>query len=180
MRTSKGTDSAPARAACAATLIVATGLALAQGAPAYLDRHCAQQPADADARKRVVVTSAAKLRSGTPDERSAAADTLSCFGEASRAAVPDMIRLFADPAGEIQANAAAAVARLGPVAVPSLIEALGSFDLRVRNNASRALGRIGPPAKDAVPALRKLASAGDPAYSPQAALAIQRIVPGKQ
>ena len=105
-----------------------------------------------------------------------AADTLSCFGEASRDAVPAMIRLFAEPVGEIQANAVAAVAHLGQIAVPPLVDALGASDLRIRNNASRALARIGPPAAAGLPKLRQLAADANPAYSPWAERAIRRIL----
>ena len=87
-----------------------------------------------------------------------------------------MIRLFADPAGEIQANAVAAVAYLCQSAVPALIEALGASDLRIRNNASRALARIGSSAKAGLPKLRQLAGDAEPAYSPWAERAIRRIL----
>ncbi len=104
-----------------------------------------------------------------------AADTLSCFGASSREAVPAMIRLFADPIGEIQANAVAAVANLGAIAVPELITALDASSLSLRNNAAAALARIGPPAQAALPRLRQLAAEAHPDYSLSAERAVRRI-----
>lgn len=165
-----------ARTSIAAMLIaLASATALAQSSPSYFDRHCAQQPTDPRARTELTRRLVAQLESGTSDERSLAADTLSCFGESSRAAVPAMIRLFADPGGEIQANAVAAVANLGGIAVPALVTALDSSDLSTRNNAARALARIGPPAQAALPRLRQLAADANPEYSPSAERAIRRI-----
>lgn len=154
---------------------LASAIALAQSPPSYLDRHCAQQPTDPRVRAEVTRRLMAQIKSGTSDERSMAADTLSCFGEASRDAVPAMIRLFAHPTGEIQANAVAAVANLGEIAVPALITALDSSDLSTRNNAAGALARIGPAARAALPKLKRLAADADPAYSPSAEQAISRI-----
>jgi HEAT repeat protein len=160
----------------AAFLLLVSGTLPAQPSGSALDRHCAQQPADSRLRTQLLGQLMAQVASGTPDQRSLAADTLSCFGEASRDAVPDMIRLFAEPVGEFQANAVVAVARLGQVAVPALIDALGASDLRIRNNASRALARIGPSAAVALPKLKQLAADANPAYSPWAERAIGRIL----
>lgn len=159
-------------------ITLASAIALAQSSPSYLDRHCAQQPTESRARAELTRRLIAQIESGTPDERSMAADTLSCFGESSRGAVPAMIRLFADPTGEIQANAVAAVAHLGEIAVPALITALDSSNLSTRNNAAGALARIGPPAQAALPKLRQLAADANPEYSPFAEQAIRRIGSG--
>jgi HEAT repeats len=128
------------RRAAIALLFCAT--ALAQAAPTLHERHCAQQPSEPQARAKLIGELQARVASGPSDERSQAADTLGCFGEASRDAVPAMIRLFADDNGEIQANAVDAVAALGRTAVPALRAALSDSNPRIRDNAVRALRRI--------------------------------------
>ncbi|HEX5497809.1 MAG TPA: HEAT repeat domain-containing protein [Thermomicrobiales bacterium] len=82
-----------------------------------------------------------------------AADALARIGEA---AVPALIEGLADPNPAVRAQAARALARMGPkghAAVPALILALEDEHESVRLNAARALGQIGPDAQEAVPAL---------------------------
>jgi len=77
-------------------------------------------------------------------------------------AVPALIAALGDANENVRANAAKALARIGPAAVeavPTLIAALGDANENVRANAAKALARIGPAAVEAVPAL--IAALGD-------------------
>lgn len=85
--------------------------------------------------------------------RETAADSLGRIGDA---AVPALITALEDADRDVRAQAARALARMGPkaeAAIPALIEALDDDDKFVRQGAARALGQIGPLAEDAVPAL---------------------------
>lgn len=87
--------------------------------------------------------------------RETAADALARIGDA---AVPALIDTLADPDDDVRAQAAHALARMGPKAepaVPALINALNDPNLDVRQGAARALGQIGSSAEEAVPALVK-------------------------
>ncbi|HET6884208.1 MAG TPA: HEAT repeat domain-containing protein [Pirellulales bacterium] len=87
--------------------------------------------------------------------RDTAADALARIGEA---AVPALIDILHDDDPSIRAQAARALARMGPKAAPAvseLIVVLNDPDSEVRRGAARALGQIGPDAEDAVPALIK-------------------------
>jgi HEAT repeat protein len=82
-----------------------------------------------------------------------AADALARIGDS---AVPALIESLADPNPTVRAQAARALARMGPkghAAVPALILALEDETAAVRVNAARALGQIGPEAQEAVPVL---------------------------
>jgi HEAT repeat protein len=85
--------------------------------------------------------------------RETAADALARIGGP---AVPALIETLHDPDNSIRAQAARALARMGPKAAPALqelIAALNDEDREVRQGAARALGQIGPDAEEAVPAL---------------------------
>lgn len=85
--------------------------------------------------------------------RETAADALARIGDA---AVPALIDTLHDPDQEVRAQAAQALARMGPKAGPAidaLVHALDDPNADVRRGAARALGQIGPEAEDAVPAL---------------------------
>lgn len=87
--------------------------------------------------------------------RETAADALARIGDP---AVPALIDTLHDADGGIRAQAARALARMGPKAapaVPELILALDDPDMDVRQGAARAIGQIGPAAEEAVPALIK-------------------------
>lgn len=87
--------------------------------------------------------------------RETAADALARIGDA---AVPSLVETLQDPDREVRAQAARALARMGPraePAIPALIAALKDSDKEVRMGAARALGQIGPPAAEAVPDLIK-------------------------
>ena len=79
-----------------------------------------------------------------------AADALARIGAAS---VPSLVEALRDENPDVRAQAAWALARMGPEAreaVPSLAAALADEDDRVRQSAARALGQIGPDAAEAV------------------------------
>ncbi|HEX5444138.1 MAG TPA: HEAT repeat domain-containing protein [Pirellulales bacterium] len=85
--------------------------------------------------------------------RETAADALARIGDAS---VPSLVEILQDPDRDVRAQAARALARMGPraePAIPALIAALNDSDKEVRMGAARALGQIGPPAAEAVPDL---------------------------
>ncbi len=85
--------------------------------------------------------------------RETAADALARIGEA---AIPDLVAALGDRDEDVRAEAARALAKMGPAAkaaVPALIVALGDRHEAVRRNAARALGQIGPAAEPAIPAL---------------------------
>jgi HEAT repeat protein len=60
-------------------------------------------------------------------------------------------------------------------AIPRMIELLGDRDERVCVAAAEALGSLGPLAKDAIPALKKLASSRISTRSGVAADALKKI-----
>ena len=89
------------------------------------------------------------------DEWQSALRALGNMGPAARAAVPVLLPLLAD--AERRLEVVRTLGRLGAAeAVPHLIGLLG--DDKVRAAAMEALGRIGPAAREAIPALRQLAS----------------------
>ncbi len=57
-------------------------------------------------------------------------------------------------------RSAHALSRIGPPTVPPLIEAIGQDDIGLRIGGARALGGMGQQARDAVPALIKILTAG--------------------
>ncbi len=82
-----------------------------------------------------------------------AVDALGRIGEN---AVPTLISTLNDPNPRVRAEAARALARIGPEAkeaVPALVARLDDPDDDVRQAAARALGQVGPAAASAVPAL---------------------------
>ena len=115
------------------------------------------------------------LRSGTPAERTAAANTLWGMGVRARTAVPDLATALADPDPGLRVTAAMALENMGPAAEPavaSLTKAVRDRDARVRQAAVKALGAIGPGAKAAVPALTRALRRGS---WPEAEEAVRRI-----
>jgi HEAT repeat protein len=115
------------------------------------------------------------LRSGTPPERLAAANTLWGMGPRGRAAVPDLAAALGDPDAELRNVAAMALENMGAsaaVAIPALTTAIGDSDQRVRQAAVKALGAIGPPALSALPALTRVLRRGS---WPEAEEAFRRI-----
>lgn len=123
----------------------------------------------------VVPALAELLRSGTPAERIAAANTLWGMGSRARAAVPDLAAALADPDPALRVAAAMALENMGraaEAAVPSLAKALGDREARVRQAAVKALGAIGPVARAALPTLTRALRRG---AWPEAEEAVRRI-----
>jgi len=92
-----------------------------------------------------------------------AIDALTRIGQP---AVPALIEMLDDPKAQLRADAAIALARIGPDArgaLPRLIALVQNDpDELVRKNAVRALGQIGPAAAPAIPALvEQLRAAAD-------------------
>ena len=116
------------------------------------------------------------LRSGTPAERTAAANTLWGMGARAQAAVPDLAAALEDADPGLRVTAAMALENMGPdaaPAVPALTKALKDKEGRVRQRAAIALGNIGAAARPAVPALGEAAK-WDP-VRPAAEEAIKKI-----
>ncbi len=98
--------------------------------------------------------------------KATAADALARIGEG---AVGPLVDALANRDEQVRAQAARALARMGPTAEPAvdeLIIALRDSNEEVRRNAARALGQIGPAAKTAIPAL--IEALGERAPSDQA------------
>jgi len=123
----------------------------------------------------VVGALAEMLRSGTPAERVAAANTLWGMGARARAAADDLAVALADTDPELRVAAAMALESMGAAAetaVPALANALGDRDARVRQAAVKALGAIGPAARGALPTLTRALRRG---AWPEAEEAVRRI-----
>jgi HEAT repeat protein len=121
------------------------------------------------------------LRSGTPAERVAAANTLWGMGPRAGAAVPDLAATLADPDTELRVAAAMALQNMGEVAaqaVPALTKAVSDRDVRVRQAAVKALGAIGPPAAAALPALTRVLRRGSWPEAEEAVRRIRGLEPG--
>jgi HEAT repeat protein len=115
------------------------------------------------------------LRSGTPEERMAAATTLWGMGRRGQAAVPELTVALADADPRLRGAAAMALEGMGPAAagaVPALAKALSDRDPGVRQSAAKALGAIGPAARAALPALVRILRRGS---WPEAEEAVRRI-----
>jgi len=124
---------------------------------------------------------AGMLRSGTPTERVAAANTLWGMGGRARAAVPDLAAALADPDPDLQVAAAMALENMGPLAeaaVPSLAAAVRARDTRVRQAAVKALGAIGPAARAALPTLTRALRRGAWPEADEAVRRIRGLEPG--
>ena len=123
----------------------------------------------------VVPALAEMLRSGTPDERIAAANTLWGMGARAQAAVPDLAAALADTDLSLRLAAAMALEGMGPAAegaVPALVKALSDREPGLRQAAAKALGAIGPGARAALPALTRALRRGS---WPEAEEAVRRI-----
>jgi hypothetical protein len=121
------------------------------------------------------------LRSGTPADRIAAANTLWGMGQRARAAVPDLAETLADADPELRVAAAMALQNMGDAAapaVPSLTKAISDRDLRVRQTAVKALGAIGPSARAALPALTRVLRRGSWPEAEEAVRSIRGLEPG--
>jgi HEAT repeat protein len=115
------------------------------------------------------------LRSGTPVERTLAANTLWGMGARAQGAVPDLAEALADPDPALRAAVAMALENMGPAAaaaVPALAKALGDREPGVRQASVKALGAIGPAARDALPTLTLALRRG---AWPEAEEAVRRI-----
>ena len=98
------------------------------------------------------------LRSGSPAERVAAANTLWGMGARAQAAVPDLAAALLDPDPGLRVAAAMTLQNMGAAAVdavPALAKALSDREPGVRQAAVKALGAVGPGAKAALPALTR-------------------------
>ena len=118
------------------------------------------------------------LQDTHPEARAGAAAALGRFGPAARDALPALIVLLNESG--MRHFSIPALLEIGPDrrAVPGLVEALGDETGAYRACAAMALGKIGPEAKEAVPALTRIA-AGDPdvGVRQRAAEALGQICP---
>ena len=117
-----------------------------------------------------------------PAIRNDAMEILAELGPAALPALDQMITGLADADPVYRADAAMAIAAIGPqaeAAVPALEKLLGdeSSEASVRYTAAYALGRIGPAAKAAAPLLRKLVDADDDLMATVAVWAALKVAP---
>ncbi|MDA0254996.1 MAG: HEAT repeat domain-containing protein [Planctomycetota bacterium] len=117
-----------------------------------------------------------------PAIRNDAMEILTELGPAALPALDAMVQGLADADPVYRADAAMAIAAIGPeatAAVPALEKLLGdeSAEASVRYTAAYALGRIGPAAKAAEPMLRKLAESDDELMATVAVWAALKVVP---
>jgi HEAT repeat protein len=115
------------------------------------------------------------LRSGTPADRIAAANTLWGMGARARAAAGDLAVALADADPALRVAVAMALENMGAAAVdavPALAEALSDPEAGVRQAAVKALGAIGPEARAALPTLTRALRR---ASWPEAEEAVRRI-----
>ena len=97
-------------------------------------------------------------------------------GTAANVVVPELIRLLADPRGEVRAWAADSLGKLGPdakAAVPALSGLARDGQPAIRQAAADALARMGPAAEKAAPALAALVR--DPTWAVRHAAAAALI-----
>jgi HEAT repeat protein len=121
------------------------------------------------------------LRSGTPAERTLAANTLWGMGARARAAVPDLVVALADPDPSLRVAAAMAFENMGPAAagaVPALTKAVLAREPAVRQAAVKALGAIGPAASSALPTLTRALRRGSWPEAEEAVRKIRGLEPG--
>lgn len=120
------------------------------------------------------------LRTGSPEERLTAANTLWGMGARAGAAASDLAALLADSDPRLRVAAAMALEALGPSAAPAvdaLVAALSDRDPTLRQSAVKALGAIGPDARAALPALSRLLRRGSWPEAEEAARRIGGVVP---
>jgi HEAT repeat protein len=121
------------------------------------------------------------LRSGTPAERTLAANTLWGMGPRAKAAVPDLVAALGDPDPSLRGAAAMAFESMGPGAadaVAALTKALGDREPAVRQAAVKALGAIGPAAQPALPALTRALRRASWPEAEEAVRKIRGLEPG--
>jgi HEAT repeat protein len=121
------------------------------------------------------------LRSGTPTERIAAANTLWGMGPRAGAAAGDLAAALDDPDADLRVSAAMALENMGPAAepaVPALTKAVRDKDMRVRQAAVKALGAVGPAAKPALPTLTRALRRGSWPEAEEAVRRIRGLQPG--
>jgi HEAT repeat protein len=117
------------------------------------------------------------LEDASPDNRRRVAWSLGQYGKAG---VPALVKALKGPDAELRAEAASALAAIGPEAreaVAPLLAALDDRDSDLRREAAAALGRIGPQARAAVGPLTRLLKDSEGEVRGAAALALGEIGP---
>jgi HEAT repeat protein len=129
----------------------------------------------------VVPALAEMLRSGSPAERIAAANTLWGMGPRAAAAVPDLAAALADADPGLRVAAAMALENMGPAAagaVPALVKGVADRQPAVRQASVKALGAVGPAASAALPALTRALRRGSWPEAEEAVRRIRGLEPG--
>jgi HEAT repeat protein len=115
-----------------------------------------------------------------PEGRVLAASILAHIGPPAKAAVPELIEIAkTDKNPAAKREALMALGSIGGAEAGASVAtaALGDPDEKVVIAACYALAKMGPAAKEAVPALKKLAESGDDAIREEAGKALKAVAP---
>jgi HEAT repeat protein/DNA-directed RNA polymerase subunit RPC12/RpoP len=125
--------------------------------------------------------SAMDNQEGTSRDRALAAQALGYAGKNQEPEVSALISALKDTDENVRENAAASLGllKLDPsLFIPLCLDTLSDRSSRVRRRGAENLARLGPEAKEAIPALKKLAAKdGEAATRSAAKLALQKISP---
>jgi HEAT repeat protein len=115
-----------------------------------------------------------------PKRRERGMRILARVGPDAASAVPDLVKLLADPDARTRTSALYTLAAIGPKAEPAvgpISQALADRDRDVKLTAAYALARIGPPAKGAAPTIARWTASDDPLTKLTAVTTLLRIEP---
>jgi HEAT repeat protein len=135
-----------------------------------------------DARDMIPVLLAVAKKDGDVHTRIRAVAALGGYGPEAQVAIPDLVALMKEPAGQgsdVGSAATGALMKVGPAGMPALAEVLADKNARTRALAAEALGNMGEPARSALPRLEGLLKDPDGNVRVVAALAVWKLDPGR-
>ena len=115
------------------------------------------------------------LKGGDSTARLNAAGLIYMIGHSATAAIPDLIRAFANPQPKVASRSSDALCRIGLAAVPELRKATKDPNPSVREWASRTLGNLRPSTRDSIANLNNALNNPDLEMRRAAAKAIEQI-----
>ena len=101
-----------------------------------------------------------KLHSPVAQTRVEAAWDLNVLGPKATDAAGELIQLLKDDEPRVREQADFTLAAIGSAVIPALVVATSDEDERLREKAAQLIGAFGPAAKQAIPALIRLANSG--------------------